>query len=216
MDKRYDLAGIIGTGATKKAAQEYALKQVEHALHDMIQPYVQHFPCGTVGLVFRAPQGWWYQLIDGDDNRQCGTVACNGSRASVIDAMRRHVAQNRIFIDADHGWSCITNEQDRAYHVQYVRWQLWYRQAAEQGRDDTAARAYANTQGDGLVTLYTTAPEAYDGMETVDMGPAGYDLFGTPLREVDVRVEHEEWQTGRYARGMHATYPLYPKRTREE
>jgi hypothetical protein len=52
---------------------------------------------------------------------------------------------------------------------------------------------------------YTTAPEAYDSFGTTTINPdAGRDHRGQFLRLVEIEPEHWDWQTGRYASGLHA------------
>lgn len=52
-------------------------------------------------------------------------------------------------------------------------------------------------------TIYTTAPANYDGFstreESADCGRDGAKI----IRRVTVETEHREWQTGRYASGLH-------------
>lgn len=56
-----------------------------------------------------------------------------------------------------------------------------------------------------VALTYTTAPRAYDGFGTEELGIVG-TLNGTPLRKVETPVEHVQWQRGRYGSGMHPAY----------
>jgi DNA polymerase-3 subunit beta len=52
------------------------------------------------------------------------------------------------------------------------------------------------------VILWTTAPAAYNGFNTVEVSPeAGKDSRGNPVRKVSVKAEHREWQEQRYGSG---------------
>lgn len=54
-----------------------------------------------------------------------------------------------------------------------------------------------------LVTLFTAAPDAYDGFSTRTVRVVGKDnRRGGPVREVTVERRDYEWQTGRYGSGM--------------
>jgi hypothetical protein len=56
-----------------------------------------------------------------------------------------------------------------------------------------------------LVTLYTTAPSAYDGFSTRELeADAGRDNRGLTVRKVALEARDLEWQTSRYGSGLHA------------
>jgi hypothetical protein len=51
-------------------------------------------------------------------------------------------------------------------------------------------------------TLYTSAPEAYDGFGTTTLKVVGgCNQSRNPVRLVQVEPEHREWQTARYDSG---------------
>lgn len=57
----------------------------------------------------------------------------------------------------------------------------------------------------GRVVLYTTAPAAYDGFSTREIASdAGTDHRGYVVREVSLEPRDLDWQTNRYASGLHA------------
>lgn len=59
-----------------------------------------------------------------------------------------------------------------------------------------------------MKTVYTTAPIEYDGFSTRTVAEvAGRDKSsGKVYRQVEIKDEHFEWQTSRYASGMHAAH----------
>jgi hypothetical protein len=54
-----------------------------------------------------------------------------------------------------------------------------------------------------LITLATSAPEAYDGFSTRTIRIMGVDRRGNPVREVFVERRDYDWQTSRYDSGSH-------------
>ena len=56
-----------------------------------------------------------------------------------------------------------------------------------------------------MTTMYTTAPVDYDGFGTQTWFDAGTDN-GRPTRCVEVEIQHEEWQRGRYFSGCYSAY----------
>lgn len=61
------------------------------------------------------------------------------------------------------------------------------------------------TADDRRVMLYTVAPASYDGFSTVEVIPdAGRDNHDRVVRLVCLEPRDLDWQTGRYASGMHA------------
>ena len=58
------------------------------------------------------------------------------------------------------------------------------------------------------IILYTTAPADYDGFSTIELSPgAGHDNRGKVLRKVSMEPRDKQWQTGRYASGLHGFVP---------
>ena len=53
-----------------------------------------------------------------------------------------------------------------------------------------------------IATLYTTAPESYDGFGAVRT-PTEWDYHGKPLDRIDIPEEHAGWFGGRAFSGLH-------------
>jgi hypothetical protein len=78
----------------------------------------------------------------------------------------------------------------------------WRRVWAEEEMEQTY-RKVAEDRGD-VLRCYTTAPDVYDGFGTVTVVVgAGETSKGTLVRAVLVLKQHWDWQTGRYASGLH-------------
>jgi hypothetical protein len=55
------------------------------------------------------------------------------------------------------------------------------------------------------ITLYTTAPKAYDGFSTRELSAnAGTDNQGKTVRLVSLEARDRDWQASRYASGLYA------------
>jgi len=146
--KYYDIGPITGKGQAITTAKEDALAQAAEALGDISYPYMRRFPNGDIGLVYRAPYGWNYQIMRQEEQtnhpHSC-LVGCGGNKRDAIHALERHMAQNCMDMP-DRGMACLTHEEDRREHARYIIWQDAYAQAARRGLDDPACRAYADTQ----------------------------------------------------------------------
>ncbi len=79
------------------------------------------------------------------------------------------------------------------------------RQDGHEADDGTLVfRAVPIPRQSELRVVYTTAPAAYDGFQTMTLVEvAGTDNVGRTIRKVGIRPENWEWQTQRYGSGMH-------------
>lgn len=141
-----DLYGVAGHGSTKTEAKADAERQIEKAFDGSYMPVVIRFPAGYIGLTYRsapycAAHGWEYCYLSPDETMlDAATVYTHSgfeSRADAERALRRHVAQNLIFVTDDNGMDVLVDGADRLHHNEYVAWQLRYRDYKAQGYNDT-------------------------------------------------------------------------------
>ena len=162
-DKRVyvNLYGMDGYGSTKTEAKQDAERQIEQALDGSYTPLVFRFPTGYIGIVsrtapYRQAHSWEYCYLNPDET-QLPAVPCvhegYETRDAAERALRRHIAQNLIFITEENGLEVLTNETDTLNHQLYVAWRRYYKELRAQGYDDVSAHKMAcESRAIGLTT----------------------------------------------------------------
>ena len=139
-----DLYGMAGYGSTKTEAKQDAERQLVAATEGYYEARMRRFPAGQVGLLYRDLHGWNYSILHADRSETNG-YALGGypSRQDAERALRRHIAQNLIFVTEENGLEVLANEADRKDHQMYVAWQGYYKELRTQGYSDVDAHRLA-------------------------------------------------------------------------
>lgn len=136
------LYGATGTGPTAAAAKAHAIQKIAQAFTDQgdYAPRLTRFPDGLIGLVFRSLDGWGYDLLHPDTTqRTCYGQQMGLASAKLADVhMRRAVAQEYVFTTEDQGTGVLQDGDTEGLrdHQHYVRFQVAYRQYADEGKPD--------------------------------------------------------------------------------
>jgi hypothetical protein len=141
--------GANGRGATLAEAKRDAAQRIQTAFADeyAYTPQMQRFPQGEVGLLWRALDGWHYDILWSDDAHK----ACYGhgpfdTRQKAQRFLRRHIAQQYTDHEpSDYGMRLLDDDDTIGArdHAFYMRWQHTCQAALAQGMTDTDAHAYA-------------------------------------------------------------------------
>ena len=146
-----DLYGMTGYGPTKTEAKQDAERHLESAMHGSYTPRMYRFPAGYMGVITREPVGGWQYTILGPQDTARHGAGCLGIETAdqAERGLRRHIAQNLIFVTDDNGLKVLTHEADRRSHQEYIVWQEYYKELLAQGYSDTDAHRLA-CEGRGM------------------------------------------------------------------
>ena len=148
---RARLEMLEATGPTKFEAQAALFDQVEAALARCRRvPTLIDTLQGVVGVVWADPNGYCYFISDNKAVAGASISArgfCSFNTFEEAErVLRRHLAQ--WLFDPKKPGDCawlITHPDDRAQHLDWVRWQRAYSDGKKRGMTDQEARDYATT-----------------------------------------------------------------------